>query len=125
MTLSDNEKRLIIATVSLVAGASTAKIYNCPDQNNIIQCPLSLVMISVAFLCSLMIGVSRLRGTRAHHLFTSLNDQVTHLPETNKEPLSNRQIIFDRLRGLHNSSKHIKLPARPQHQNYNTMQLQV
>ena len=123
MTLSDNEKRLIIATVSLVAGASTAKIYNCSDQTNITQCPLSLAMISVAFLCSLMIGVSRLRGTRAHHLFTSLNDQVTHLPETNKEPLSNRQIILARWRGLDNSLNHIKLPA--QHQNYNTMPLQV
>ena len=125
MTLSVNEKRLIIATVSLVAGASTAKIYNCPDQTNITQCPLSLAMAAGAFLCSLMIGISRLCGARAHHLSTSLTDQATPLSEPDEEAPPIREITLARWRELDKSLKYIELPTRPQHPNYDTIPLQV
>ena len=119
MTLSDNEKRLIIATVSLVAGASTAKIYNCPDQTNITQCPLSLAMIAVAFLCSLMIGFSRLRGARAHRPFINLSHQQPPSPKRNnrlQEIKNTWRALDNNVQNLYTETKH-----QPQHENYNTM----
>ena len=71
MALSKNEGRSIFAMGMLVTGAYFAS-YSCPDQTKIKQCPLSVVMISVALLFLFMTVFSlclRMREQSTHTNF--------------------------------------------------------
>ena len=74
-------------------------------------------MIAVAFLCSLMIGFSRLRGARAHRPFINLSHQHPSLSKRNNRSQETKKYWLE----LNESIKYLPINITPQHPNYDTM----